>query len=463
MSSVIFHLPPPMQKRAFQLMLARAKQVQDEGESVLLTHCDQPSGTCSSNLMGNSVVCAACRHSTRKSAEDAGLELVPLRMPEQDETSQQLSWHENKDIAEGVHSCLITVLRVMKQDLNRIPLMRNIKRRNFQTAAILLQALRGLLQRTQVHRIEVLNGRYACMKVGVIAAREFGIEFNTLDFSCIGKPMVFRGHTPHDRAAIQARVRGNPIDMEVASDYYEGRRDSRYNQFAKKHTYAELPDVGDRVEKRVTFFLSSQDECESLGPEWRSPFRDTASVVRQACLAYPHFSFCVRFHPNQANILSDIDSDYRSLVELPNLRIYYPRDEINSYRLVEWSDVVVTFASTVAIEACWSRKAVIQLGPSFFDQLNISYTPGTTKEFLTLLGDDLQAWPIESAVRFAHYDLYDFDEISYLDYSSGEGKPVGFGRKASVVASVAKNTNILATNLLKTYLSCRISLNRKAA
>ena len=443
-------------------MIARAKQVQEEGEPVILTHCDQQAGTCSANLLGNSLICSACRHSTRKSAEDAGLELIPLSTPDDGE-DHELKWHENSELVEGVHSCLITLLRVIKQDLNRISLLRTIKRRNFKTAGILLKSMKTLLQQREVHRIEVLNGRYACMKIGIIAARDFGIEFNTLDFSCVGKPMVFRGHTPHDRAAIQARVRRNPVDMDVANDYYEGRRDSRYNSFARKHRYVELPEVDGKFGRKVAFFLSSQDECESLGPEWRSPFRDTASVVAQACQAHPDIFFCVRFHPNQAKILSDIEGDYLRLKDLSNLKIYYPTDEINSYGLVEWSDVVVTFASTIAVEANWQGKIVMQLGPSFFDQLDISYTPESTEEFLELLGSELHPWPVEAAVQFAHYDLYDFDELQYLDYSSGDGRPVGFERKAPIVASSAKKINNLANKLLKRYIGYRLSSKRHAA
>ena len=463
MSSVIFHLPPPMQKRAFHLMLAHAKQVQEEGEPVLLTHCALPAGTCSSNLAGSRLICAACRYSTQKSARDIGMELIPLHSPQTEAEDRNLSRHENSEIAEGVNSCLITLIRVMKHDLNRLPLLRTIKRQNFRTATVLLKAMTSLLEKKKVHRIEVLNGRYACMKVGLIAAQKFGLAYNTLDFSCTGKPMVFRGHTPHDRTAIQARIRRNPVDLEIAEQYYTARKDKRFNVFAGKHQYSELPATPFGTKKNIAFFLSSQDECESLGPEWRSPFRNTAKVIWQACKAYPDFFFCVRFHPNQANILSDITSDYDRLKDLPNLRIFYPTDEVNTYSLIEWCDAVVTFASTVAIEACWSGKSVVQLGPSFFDQLDISYTPESVYEFLQLLGVDMQAWSTETAAQFANYDMYDFDELRYLDYSSGDSQPVGFRRKGSLFASAAKKMNNIANNLLRKYVTLTLPRNRTDA
>ena len=463
MSDVVVHLPPPMHARAFQMMLARAKELDDDGESVILTHCGQQGGTCFANLTGSRWVCRACQSSTRKTTEDLGMELVTLDLPGSTRAESGISQGDKKQLLEGVNSTLITLIRVIKRDLRRLPLLRAIKRRNFLTAAGLLRSLNALLNRRDVHRIEVENGRFACTKFGLVAAWNRDLDYNTLDFSYGSYPMVFRGHTPHDRAAIQVRVRRNPVDEEIARQYYEGRQDSRQNVFARKHKHANLPTPPEGTEKRVSFFLSSQDECESLGPEWRSPFRDTAEVVRQACLAYSQYYFCVRFHPNQAKILSDITSDYRKLEDLSNLHIFYPHDEVNTYRIVDWSDVVVTFASTVAIEACWSGKAVVQLGPSFFDQLGISYTPETTEEFLQLLGTDLQQWPREAAIQYGHYDLKDYDTLRFLDYSNGEAQPVGFERRGGVMATSAKKANNLANKLLKKFIGLRIPRSRKAA
>lgn len=465
MSAVVVHLPPPMQKRAFCLMLARAKQLEEEGQEVVLTHCALPVGTCSGNLAGSRLVCKACHHSTRQSVADTGLTLVPLGVPPEQnaERPETLSFRDRCELAGGVQSCLVTVLRVLTADLNHIRVLRGIKRRYYNTAASLLRAFYRLLDDRDVDRIEVLNGRYACMKAGVVAAQSRGISFTTLDFNCYGQPMVFAGHTPHDRTAIQQRIRRNEPDQQLAHDYYDGRRDRRHNKFAAKHRHFHPPEVEDRYRRKVTFYLSSQDECESLGPSWRSPFRNNAEVIRQACEAFPDYYFCVRFHPNQANILSDVTRGFRGLQRLPNLSIYYPDDDVDSYSLLDWSDVVVTFASTVAIEACWQGKPVVQLGPSFFDQLNISETPRTVQEFLQLLGTELQPHDRDSAARFARYETSDFDSLRYLDCQNGKAKPVGFARRASAFAKSAKELNGMATKTLQRLTERQLQRRRKSA
>ncbi|MCA9065117.1 MAG: hypothetical protein KDA96_18740 [Planctomycetaceae bacterium] len=465
MSTVLVHLPPPMQKRAFSMMLARALELRDQGEEVSVAHCALTAGTCSANVLGSRAICAACRYSTRKSVEPTGLELIPLATDADDSSPPpaRFGYGELSQVADGVNSCLVTVLRILTEDLRRVSVLRGIKRRYFRSTLSLLASMHQVLETRGIDRVEVLNGRYACTKVGVIAARSQGRTFNTLDFNLNGKPMVFQGHTPHDRTAIQERIRRNDANEEIARLYYNGRRDRRFNKFAAAHRRFRAPRTSDNITRKVTFYLSSQDECESLGPEWKSPFRDAASVIEQASRRFPDYYFSVRFHPNQATIVSDVCSPFHSLYQLPNVQLYLPTDDVDSYSLMEWSDVVVTFASTVAIEACWSAKPVIQLGPSFFDQLHISYTPQTLDEFLEILSGPLQPHSAEPAARFATYETLDFDELQYLVCDASMTRPVGFSRRAAVFAKPAKEINTVVLSVIQKIAAGQLKKRPKAA
>lgn len=453
MSFVVVYLPPPMRKRSFYMMLARAREVQDNGEEVVLAYCALKAGTCSNNLAGSRLVCAGCRMSSRRTAKASGLPFVELGIEPKDQSeeseTEQLTYDDASEIALGVQSCLVTHLRVMTADLNRVPELRDVKRRYFAAAACLLHAFKQLMKGHQVSRVEVLNGRFSCAKVGIMAAQASGADFNTLDFNAYGRPMVFPGYTPHDRLAVQDRIRRNTADTKVATEYFVSRRDRSFNKYAAAHKRFEPSRSAEKYRRKVTFFLSSQDECESLGPSWRSPFRNNVSVIREACQRFPGDFFTVRFHPNQASIVGDVTGPYQQL-QLANLQFFFPDDDVDSYQLMEWSDVVVTFASTIAIEACWAGKPVIELGPSYFDHLGISYTPGNTAEFLDLLQTDLQAQPTEAAARFANYELHDYDSLRYLRHSAGGHlKLIGLRRRGVLFAKSAKEINKIVTILLK--------------
>ncbi|HIE96559.1 MAG TPA: hypothetical protein EYQ63_06020 [Fuerstia sp.] len=467
MSSVVVYLPPPMRKRSFYMMIARAKEVQEDGEDVILAYCALKAGTCSNNLAGSRLVCTGCRMSSRLTAKASGLPFVELGAEptgENDESeSERLTYEDASEIALGVQSCLVTHLRVMTADLNRVPELRDVKRRYFAAAALLLRAFMQLMKRNEVSRVEVLNGRFSCAKVGIMAANASGAGFNTLDFNAYGRPMLFPGYTPHDRIAVQERIRRNIADREVAAEYFASRRDRSFNKYAAAHKRFEPSRNAEQYRRKVTFFLSSQDECESLGPSWRSPFRNNVSVIREACQRFPDHFFTVRFHPNQSSIVGDVIGPYQSL-QLDNLQLFYPEDDVDSYQLMEWSDVVVTFASTIAIEACWTGKPVIELGPSYFDHLGISYTPQNTAEFLNLLQTDLQPQSAEAAARFANYELNDYDSLRYLRHGARRNlKLVGVRRRGVLFAKSAKEINKLATFALQRVSQRLLSTTSKSA
>lgn len=466
-STTVVHLPPPMRKRAFYLMLARAKQLEAAGEQILLTHCGLKAGTCFSNVVGNPLVCAVCQFSTRKSVSGTGLPLVTLTSPKQDSVpADQIpvpTLDDGKEIAIGVRSALTSIFRVLTKDLNRVPKLREIKRHYFQSGIELLAAFERQLDQKHVGRIEVPNGRMACTKFALVSARKRELEFNTLDFNGAGRPMLFRGHSPHNREAIQARVLRNPADIDFATQWFDARRDRSTNKFAAQHQSFSPPEPHEGCGKRVTFFLSSQDECESLGRAWHSIFRNNSAIVRDACRANPDYHFCVRFHPNQAGILSDIETDFRLLAPLSNLTIYYPQDPIDTYQLVQWSELVVAFQSTIALEAAWMRKPVIQLGPSFYDSLGIAETPSTIEEFLHLLRQDLKPRCSKAAAKFAYYAVNDYDQLPHLHYKQGNVHPIGFRRAGSLLAKPAKELNARVVKYLKRSIKSQLENARKAA
>jgi len=228
------------------------------------------------------------------------------------------------------------------------------------------------------------------------------------------------------------------------------RRSAAFNRFAKQHQTFEPDPRSEVYNRKITFFLSSQDECAALGRQWQSTFPPDVEVIRQACLRYPDVFFCVRFHPHQAKMPGDVESPFESLQDLDNLCIYGPHSVINTYELIDWSDCVVTFASTVGVESCWVGKPVIQLGPSFFDQLGVANTPATMDEFLTLLGDDsLPSGDRDNAARYAYFDVSDCDTIRHLDCDNGRNRVIGMRPKLRLGTRVSKRVNSLTRGILK--------------
>lgn len=446
--TVIVHAAYPLWRKHTLVAMARARELQDHGARVILTYCNASSGTCAVNFSGSPLACAICRSRVRESARLNGLTAVPLQSPADTST---LTLSERKELAEGVHSAVISTFRQLPGDGPGNSVVRTIQRRYYHTATGLLASMKALLQRETPDRVEVFNGRHACSKFCITAATNASIPFNTLEITARGRPILFRGHTAHDRLRIQKRMLRLPLDLQTARAYFDRRRRPSSNKYARKHSAAFVPPNAGSFKKKVSVFLSSQDEFEALGRDWKSPFPDYAAVIREACQRNPDYLFCIRFHPNQADMASDIEAPFRDIRSLPNAVVYYPNDTANSYTLVEWSDVVVTFGSTVTIEACWMGKPSIMLGPSFYDQLDVSYNPATMSEFLQLLRQDLTPRPAENAARLAIYQERDCDPLQYVGHNGKTMVPNGIVLQRSWLCRVARTSDNLFCRLVKSY------------
>lgn len=461
---VVIHAAYPVWRKHLLMAVARARELQESGSEVLFTYCDGHGGTCAVNYSGSRIVCSICRSRVCQTAEAAGLNLIPLRAtPEEGRPSDTLLLHEKQALIEGVQSGVTSTFRQLAGDSSKDFLIRLIKRAYFATSASLLRSMKTLLDRERPDRIEVFNGRHACSRFCIIAAKDRNIPFNTMEVTACGQPIIFAGHTAHDRIRIQERILRQPADFKLAEQYFSRRRRPKDNKYAKKHSTEFTPPSSSGFRKRITIFLSSQDEFESLGKEWRSPFPDYAEVVRTVCVDNPDYLFCIRFHPNQADMASDITTPFKAIESLPNSVIYYPTDTANTYTLIEWSDIVLTFGSTVTIEACWMGKPAIMLGPSFFDQLDVSYNPKDMTELQELLRRDLAPKDRQNAARLAGFQERDYDPMKFVAHNGSVIVPNGIQIFRPFLSRVARTSDNVFCHVVKTVAKIASKYRKRAA
>jgi hypothetical protein len=457
--TVVLHAAYPIWRKHLLVAIARAKELQDQGTNVILTYCSAYNGTCAVNLVGNALTCAVCRSRVRQTAEQNGVTAVPLLTTESD----GLTLSEKKDLAEGVKSAIISEFRQLPKEAAANPILRMVKRRYFKTSCGLLTAVRQLIQRTAPSRVEVFNGRHACSRFIITAANSASVPFNTLEVTGRGRPIVFEGHTAHSRVKLQERMMRIPVDLDTVDKWFERRRKPSANKFAKKHSVSFVPPDQGAFRRKVTIFLSSQDEFEALGSDWKSRFPNYDIVIRETCLKNPDYLFCIRFHPNQASMALDLKGMFADIESLPNTVVYYPLDTANTYTLISWSDFVVTFGSTVTAEACWAGIPAIMLGPSLYDQMGLSYNPRTMEEYFALLRQDLKPLPRDRAAPIAMYSELDGNPMRYLSHDGKTMVPNGVVLKQTVLSRIARTSDNLMIRLIRKISEWTFQKKKKSA
>ncbi|MFO0133978.1 MAG: hypothetical protein ACK56U_10320 [Planctomyces sp.] len=461
--TVVVHAAYPLWRKHLLVTMARARELQDDGHKVVVTHCNATAGTCAANYAGNPAACLVCRNRVRSTAAELGLQTIPLAVDASvDQQQPTLPFSEQRAVLEGVQSGVISTFRTMPETARREPLIRRIKRRYFSNSTRLLKSMKNVVAELQPERIEVFNGRHGCSKFAVVAARSAGIDFTILEVSAKQHPFICPGYLVHDRRKIQERIMQQPADYDAADAWYTANRRPRTNKYAKRHSTEFTPPTTSPGTRKVSIFLSSQDEFASLGKDWISPFLDYGPIVEKACRENPDMFFVVRFHPNQADMAGDLLTPFKKTAELPNVRIHYADEPVNSYSIMEWSDIVVTFGSTITVEACWAGKPVITLGPSFFDNLQVAYTPRTVADFVSLLRTDLQPHNRDNAARYACFRMFDQDQLKYVRHTGKTMVENGFTIRYPWLGQLARTTDDLICNAIKMWAGHRARRKKSA-
>lgn len=297
------------------------------------------------------------------------------------------------DIGQAVVSSLISLCRDPAPALAE---HWELLERLWMSSATTFQAVRRFLKSSPFDRIYLFNGRFAAMRAVLRAAQTAGVECLVHERGCDLKHYeLYRNHLPHEIGPVEARIRtawseGDPAQREaIASMWFQSRRErveSTWHSFTKHQEMGKLPRGFDPHRHNLAVFCSSDDEFAAIGDCWTNlRFPDQAQTLRQLCQSLqpnPEFQVYLRVHPNLANAPRAAEK-FENL-RLPNLTVIAATDPVDSYALLESSTTIVTFGSTIGIEALYWGRPSILLGPCFYQGLGGTWQPDNPEELLAL-------------------------------------------------------------------------------
>ncbi len=278
---------------------------------------------------------------------------------------------ENFDVGMGVVSSLISLTRNVHFDRARYG---SLARALGHDAIKLFQLTKELVRANRIDMVILFNGRIASTRGIRRACESMDVRYIVHERgSSRGKYALYDCATPHQPEPIRRWVDDwwNFVSQpEVKARAFLANR--RNNVATGWYSYTRNQDAG-RVpprdeRKRVTFFTSSDDELLAIGDELRvdSPYCDQAYAIRsvgQACrdLGY---EYVVRFHPNTPSGQHDLLSAAKEVSSV----VLHPSSQVDTYALMDSSDIVFTQNSTVGIEAGATGKPVFYTGRNLFER-----------------------------------------------------------------------------------------------
>ena len=248
-------------------------------------------------------------------------------------------------------------------------------------------------EKLDIENLVIFNGRFASSKAIESGISKYRSYINVLYYerSHTLERYVLQPYMTHNREKIFEEINqywdkcDNHIEAsKIAKTFFNTKISGRspdwfpfskgIQEIEKNGTSKELDKYiqigGNQV---ISYFTSSEDEFESLGDIWidkRFKLSQKEIIKELSRIAIKKNKILViRVHPNLINASEETKSSWnKTFDKLPNKNtlIIRENDKISSYEVINKSEIVVVYGSTIGVESLFLEKPVIVAGSSFY-------------------------------------------------------------------------------------------------
>lgn len=392
-------LLPPTLTESFEIGLSRIVDLNRQGIRVKAIVCDGAVKGCVSNPLGYEAVCRHCIR-VRDEALDYHLqeqvELLPM-VSKQAEGCTALTTTEAAELEAGVNSTILTFYRCDAESSMSQPLRRwvfqKLACRYREHSSFVHAAMRELISKRYVDRLEFFNGRIVPTRGALLAAHQEDCNFGVIEVSGRDRHLtVAENNSVHDIVFKQDELRQflerPSLDRRVGVAFFESRRKGEETNDKSFTSRQKLGQLQRRSRPLLVIFTSSADELKVSGSQWfTQASQDPVSfIVDLSKRIQQNFDIVVRMHPNQAGDKTGASKAMiKTLATIPYIDLIPPSSSVSSYELLDASQAVLTFGSTIGLEATYWGKPSILAGRALWDCLDIAYKADTAEEVQRLL------------------------------------------------------------------------------
>ncbi len=207
---------------------------------------------------------------------------------------------------------------------------------------------------------------------------------------------------------------------EIAADFYRRKKEGKQTTqvaFTKSQIKNSLPIEFYQFNKKIAIFNSSMFEYDYIGSQYTyKMYKSQYDGINRICSdlqKYPEIGIFIREHPHLANKENDQRRELRK-INYSNAFLIPAESTISSYALLLNADIILTFNSTMGIEATYWGKPSICCSNAIYEKLNVSYFPNSHEEVMNLLlSESLLPIPKEDAEKIGYYYYHHGTKYKY--------------------------------------------------
>lgn len=412
----------------YESELELIKDLIDEGHEVTQVYCDAQLPNCDLNPFMVPEKCDSCVVKHRSGLEALGKKIRSIPIPELTEEDKNTvsaiptSFSRLEELRSlttgrfkiglGIINSIVAITRDPAPSLVEYkPTLQNY----IISSAGIYYAFLKILEEQKPDRVYAFSGRFAHTAAVYSACREKGIDCYLHERgSSLDKYSLTRNATITDLDFNKSAILKTWEETEeikrnqVGENFYKGRRQGviqNWYSFTKEQVEI-LPQNWNSAKRNILIIHSSDDE---LATAWHDAeaiiYADQISGIRAIAESFSHddeIHFYLRIHPNFKQVTSPRKKELYEL-DYPCLTVIPAESTLSTYLLMDSCEKVISFGSTVGVEAAFWGKPSILAGNAFYKDLGSTYEPETHEELCRLIIDPLKPLPTEGALKYGYY------------------------------------------------------------
>lgn len=432
MSNILFFPTHILWTPHYETELELIQNHLNEGDNVIQAVCNGELQVCDSNLKHSMLKCVYCISKRYRGmellvgesrtipifnlSEDNIKEIALLKVNFADLEELKGYRIDNFDVGYAVASSLISLLR---DPCISMPAHKNLVASYIVSAMRVYRSVQNCLDKMKIDRLYVFNGRFAYTRAIFRACQSRHTECVIHERGHgIAHYELYANSLPHDLGNIERRVRETWAKAESMTDrgeigakfYLDRARgvDQSWYSFVKNQSKCLLPDTWSADINNIVIFNSSEDEFASLGDEWKNPlYPDQLTALKKIIESLEQekdqqFHVYLRMHPNNKGMaIKELQKWYELGSNI--LSVIRHDSPIDTYALLKSANKVLTFGSTVGVEAVFWGKPSVLAGLSPYRNLGVTYNPSSHGELVRLLMTTLEPMDKLPAIMYGYY------------------------------------------------------------
>lgn len=335
------------------------------------------------------------------------------------------------------------------------------------------------LVKNEINEVYVWNGRRSSDGPVIYAAKELGLKCNTFISGSKPNRIWVLGDFIHSIpannedlnrvVASELQSSGRTVVVEQAKEIFDSFEKGTsavpgIRFFGDKWKYSIESRQFENISKpRLVIFTSSLWEfystysSETVPEDFLNPYHSIEKICNDYFILQ-NFEIIVRWHPNLSTSgFGEKELMNNTVLNCPHAKHLLPDSPFNSYQLINSADFIVTYGSTIGIEAAYRGKISILLGSATYKGIGAVYEPKSYLEFIEMLNKaDLGPLPITRAEDWAFWFGTLGSQFGFVKYISRRGFFLNrsrisipksfFGKLRDVAILIFNKFNISARN-----------------